>query len=86
MNRTLISLALELGSGNHTWRSPLGAFPQTKVERESGGVTVVSSPLKEPLSQNLFPIEFSRNCLPDTEKWESCSGSNSRFRDHAHTD
>jgi len=33
---------------------------------------VVSSPPKEPLSQNLFPIELSRNCPPDLEKRESC--------------
>jgi len=51
-------------SGPSPWSTP-----QTKVERESGGVTVVSSPLKEPLSQNLFSIEFSRNCLSDMEKW-----------------
>ncbi len=27
--------------------------------------------MKKPLSKNLFPIEFPRNCLPEMEKRES---------------
>ena len=33
---------------------------------------MVSSPLKELLSQIPFPIECSRNCLLDMENQESC--------------
>ena len=40
---------------------------RTGTPRRDGGV---SAP-EEPLSQNLFPIEFSRNCLSDMEKRES---------------
>jgi hypothetical protein len=33
-------------------------FPQTKVERESRGLTMVASVLTELLSRNLFPTGF----------------------------
>jgi hypothetical protein len=39
---------------------------------------MVSSSPDEPLSHNLFPIKFSRDCLPDMEKRESDDGSNGR--------
>jgi hypothetical protein len=62
------------------------SFPERKVQRERRGAAVVSSSPNEPLSRNQFPIEFSRNCLPDMEKRESDDGSNGRFQDRARTD
>jgi hypothetical protein len=61
-------------------------FPKRKVQREGRGAAMGSSSPNEPLSQNLFPIEFSRNCLSDMEKRESDYGSNGRFQDLARTD
>jgi hypothetical protein len=41
---------------------------------------VVSSSPNEPLSQNLFPIEFSRNGLPDMENGNLMMARTAGFR------
>jgi len=45
-------------------------FPQRKVKQDKAVETPTARPFRLTLSQNLFPIGFSRNCRSDLGKRE----------------
>ena len=61
-------------------------FSPTNVEQESPGVTVVSSLLNEPLSQNLFPIGGPEIACRTRKNANLAVSSNGRCRNRAQTD